>query len=187
MKKFFTLVFAFSFVLYLSNLTSAQGRGGGQGRGPAVTGTSAGQSQSRAPEVNKGADHGKSADHDTAHAAKETKESKDTHKDATFENRIEQNAALKAKVTGMLPAGTDLKTAASGFKNEGQFIAALHVSKNLNIPFADLKAKMTGTSPESLGGAIHTLKPSISESDAKKEAEKAEKEAKATEKVKPIS
>jgi len=186
MKKFITLVCAFSFVLYLSNITSAQGRGGGQGRGPAVTGSSAGQSQSRAPEVNKGADHGKSADHDTTPAAKETKASKDS-KDVNFENRIEQNAALKTKLTGMLPAGTDLKTAASGFKNEGQFIAALHVSKNLIIPFADLKAKMTGTSPESLGAAIHTLKPSISESDAKKEAEKAEKEAKATEKVKPIS
>ena len=185
MKKLITLVFAFSFILYLSNVTSAQGRGGGQGRGPAVTGSSTGQS--RAPEVNKGADHGKSADHDTTHAAKETKDSKDAHKDANFENRIEQNAALKAKVTGMLPAGTDLKTAASGFKNEGQFIAALHVSKNLNIPFADLKAKMTGTNPESLGAAIHTLKPNIPESDAKKEAEKAEKEAKATEKVKPIS
>jgi len=36
----------------------------------------------------------------------------------------------------LLPPGTDLKTAESGFKSHGQFIAALHVSKNLNIPVA---------------------------------------------------
>ena len=51
----------------------------------------------------------------------------------------------------------------------------------------DLKAKMTGANSESLGQAIHDLKPNISEKDADKEADKAEEEAKLTEKVKPIS
>jgi hypothetical protein len=38
-----------------------------------------------------------------------------------------------------------LNQASEGFKNQGQFIAALHVSQNLNIPFKDLKAAMLGT------------------------------------------
>ena len=85
-------------------------------------------------------------------------------------------------------AGMDLKTAAGGFKNQGQFIAALHVSKNLGIPFTDLKSKMTGSNPESLGQAIHDLKPTLSQADAQKEAEKAQKQARTTEKTaKPIS
>lgn len=184
MKKIATFILAFSLVLYLSNVAAyAQGRGGGQGRGSAVSGGS--QRESHAPEVSHGKDHDKDhdkdVDHDKTHATKETK---DTHKETDFEGRIEHNPALNAKVTSMLPAGTNLKTAASGFKNEGQFIAALHVSKNLDIPFSQLKSKMTGSNPESLGKALHDLKPNMSEKDANKEAEKAEKEAKETEKVK---
>ena len=87
----------------------------------------------------------------------------------------------------MLPAGTNLKTAASGFRNQGQFIAALHVSKNLGIPFDQLKAKMTGSDPMSLGQAIHALKPNMSENGVHKEAEKAELEAKADIKTKPAT
>jgi hypothetical protein len=41
-----------------------------------------------------------------------------------------------------------LDRASAGFKNQGQFIAALHVSQNLNIPFSDLKAVMLGTTPK---------------------------------------
>src|SRR5437870_1692851 len=114
MKRFIVILFALSIVLYVSNLaTYAQGRG--SDRGPAVT--------------SHGSDHGKGADHDRSHTTKETKH------DANFEDRIEHNPELKARVSGLLPAGTDLKTAANGFKNQGQFIATLHVSKNLNIPF----------------------------------------------------
>jgi hypothetical protein len=40
-----------------------------------------------------------------------------------------------------------LNQASKGFKNQGQFIAALHVSQNLGIPFADLKTAMTGIRP----------------------------------------
>jgi hypothetical protein len=58
-----------------------------------------------------------------------------------------------------LPSGMTVATAASGFKTEGQFIAALHVSRNLNIPFAQLKAEMTGADHDSLGQAIHDLQP----------------------------
>jgi hypothetical protein len=52
-----------------------------------------------------------------------------------------------------------LATAASGFKNEGQLVDALHVAKNLDIPFIELKDRMTAG--ESLGAAIHALKPDL--------------------------
>jgi hypothetical protein len=38
-------------------------------------------------------------------------------------------------------------------------VAAVHVSHNLGIPFDQLKAKMIGPPKESLGKAIHALKP----------------------------
>jgi len=117
------------------------------------------------------ADHDRDANHGKSHASGE---------DTNFEVRIEQNPALKSKVESMLPAGENLKTAASGFKNGGQFLAALHASKDLGIPFDQLKAKMMGSnSPMSLGQAIHALKPNVTEKDADNEADKAEKEARA--------
>jgi hypothetical protein len=85
-----------------------------------------------------------------------------------------QGKPLGDRIEKMLPAGMTLDTASAGFKNQGQFIAAVHVSKNLGIPFADLKAAMLGTpttatsttntststTPMSLGQAIQRLKPS---------------------------
>ncbi|PYS43529.1 MAG: hypothetical protein DMG14_00700 [Acidobacteria bacterium] len=180
MKRFITFAFTLSFALYLSSVaTYAQVR---NGRGPVVS--SGAERQGHAPDINHGQEHGKDAVHDADHS---TKESKQAHRDAKLENRIEHDPELKARLTSMLPAGMDLKTAASGFKNKGQFIAALHVCKNLDIPFADLKAKMIGPPTESLGDAIHVLKPTLSQPEVKKEAEKAETEAKETEKPKPVS
>ena len=168
MKKIFTLMFGLSLVIFLSSAAFAQGKSGGRGPGGP-------------PEATHGADHSRDADHDKSHAKGEAR---DDHKETNFESRIDRNPALKSKIESMLPAGTNLKTAASGFKNEGQFIAALHVSKNLDIPFAQLKTKMTGSNPMSLGQSIHALKPNMSQKDAEKEADKAEKEAKADEKTK---
>src|SRR5579883_90507 len=93
--------------------------------------------------------------------------------------RIDNNAALESKVQAMLPSGMSISSAAAGFKNEGQFLAALHVSQNLDIPFSALKAKMTGSEDMSLGAAIHALKPSLSKEEAKEDAKKAEREARA--------
>jgi hypothetical protein len=73
--------------------------------------------------------------------------------------KITANPALVARLTPLLPSGTTLANAAAGFKNQGQFIAALHVSHNLNIPFAQLKAEMTGADHASLGRAIQDLRP----------------------------
>lgn len=62
--------------------------------------------------------------------------------------KISTKTQLNSKVTSMLPTGVTLNEASKGFKNQGQFIAALHVSQNLGIPFADLKTAMTGITPK---------------------------------------
>jgi hypothetical protein len=87
--------------------------------------------------------------------------------------RISTHPALAAKVQALLPAGMTLNQASKGFKNQGQFLAALHASKDLHIPFAQLKAEMTGKDHDSLGMAIQELKPGV---DAKVAASTAEQE-----------
>jgi hypothetical protein len=93
---------------------------------------------------------------------------------SSVSTRLASNTKLASKLQSLLPAGTDLQQASQGFKNLGQFVAAVHVSKNLGIPFDQLKAKMVGPPAESLGKAIHDLKPAT---DAKAEAKKAGKQA----------
>jgi hypothetical protein len=87
---------------------------------------------------------------------------------------LERNTKLSSRLDGLLPAGTTAEKACSGFKHLGECVSAIHVSHNLGIPFPDLKAKVTGTNPESLGKSIHDLKPDTS---AKNEAKKAQKQA----------
>jgi len=81
-----------------------------------------------------------------------------------------QGKPLGDRIQQMLPKNMTLDAASAGFKNQGQFIAAVHVSNNLGIPFDQLKAAMLGTSattltndtstnPMSLGQAIHKLRP----------------------------
>jgi hypothetical protein len=88
---------------------------------------------------------------------------------------LQRNTKLSSRLDSLLPAGITAEQACSGFKHLGDCVSAIHVSHNLGIPFPDLKAKMTGTNPESLGKSIHDLKPDIS---AKNEAKKAQKQAK---------
>jgi len=113
----------------------------------------------------------------TAHASTTTTPTTSTTTLNPIAQKISANHGLQPKMARLLPANMTLDQASLGFKNQGQFIAALHVSKNLGIPFADLKTAMTGirpvtgtTSPTSttttsqptmsLGQAIHKLRPS---------------------------
>ncbi len=88
---------------------------------------------------------------------------------------LQQNSKLSEGLAKLLPAGTDLQSASSGFRNLGEFVAAAHVSNNLGIPFAELKTRMmTG---DSLGEAIHALRPNVdSQVEARKARAKAEDE-----------
>jgi len=94
----------------------------------------------------------------------------------TLSQRIAADATLAARLQPLLPAGLTVEAAAQGFRNEGQFCAAVHISKNLGISLADLKAQLMGEAHDNLGQAIHNLK---SEVDARAEAARAESEAKA--------
>ena len=92
-----------------------------------------------------------------------------------------KNPQLEQRLKLLLPAGTNIANASKGFKNWGQFVAAVHVAHNLNIPFASLKAKMTGKTPLSLGQAIQALKTTattpVKPSTLQTEVHKAESEA----------
>lgn len=78
----------------------------------------------------------------------------------TIAANISKNPQVEARVRTMLPSGMTLEQASEGFRNQGQFIATLQASQNLDIPFADLKAQMTGNKALSLGEAIQKLRPS---------------------------
>ena len=67
------------------------------------------------------------------------------------------NPQQRARLESMLPSGMTLEQAADGFRNQGQFIAALQQSRNHDISFGDLKAQMTGDNPISLGEAMRKL------------------------------
>ena len=99
----------------------------------------------------------------------------------TAAQHLAQQPKLAANLKPLLPAGTDLAVAAAGFKNLGQFVAAVHVSNNLQIPFDQLKLRLTGTDPQSLGQAIHELKPTV---NAAAEVKKAEAQAKKDQNIK---
>jgi hypothetical protein len=89
------------------------------------------------------------------------------------QQKLEKNTNLASKLESRLPKGTDLMAAAEGFRNLGQFVSAVNVSNNLDIPFAELKASMVDDKL-SLGQSIKKLRPSA---DAKTEASRAETQA----------
>jgi hypothetical protein len=169
MKKLSIAFFGLVVVLFLTTAPTFAQRGGsaGVGGGHTVGGDQNHSNSSAAGKSDKA-------------PGKEGKD-KDDDKSTSISDKISSDPKLDKKVTSLLPMGTDLKTAASGFKNEGSFIAALHVSKNLNIPWDQLKAKMTGPNAESLGKAIHDLRPDLNPKQVTEEAKKAEKEAKENE------
>jgi hypothetical protein len=75
------------------------------------------------------------------------------------QQKLQRNTNLASKLQSRLPAGTDLNTAAAGFRNLGQFVAAVNVSNNLGIPFTELKTRMVDQGM-SLGQAIQDARPS---------------------------
>jgi hypothetical protein len=87
-----------------------------------------------------------------------------------------QNPKLSNQLQTMLPEGTNVQDAASGFNNLGEFVAAVHISQNLNIPFDQFKQKVTNG--DSLGKALQELNPSLNHKEVKSEVKKAKKQAK---------
>jgi hypothetical protein len=94
----------------------------------------------------------------------------------TASEMLAQNAKLSEKLQPLLPADQKIRDAVSGFKDLGEFVAAVHVAHNLNIPFDQLKGKMT--SGDSLGKALQTLNPNLSHKQVKSEVKKGKQQAK---------
>lgn len=86
-------------------------------------------------------------------------------------------AALAARLRPLLPAGTRLDAASSGFREQRDFLAAVHAAYNLNIPYCDMKAQMTARAHPSLTQAIHALRPAMSMETVKLSVKRAEIEA----------
>ena len=162
MKRTILIVTMTAVILYISALTvlAQHGHGGGVGAGPGVS-SSHGRMNNPASDKSMKPEAGKNADHMGGHQ--------------TTSERLAHNTQLSSKLQSLLPTGTNLQQASSGFKNLGQFVAAVHVSHNLGIPFDQLKAKMTGSPHISLGKAIGGLSP---QANAKAEVKKAERQAK---------
>jgi len=149
------------FMLIASIAAFGQGRGSGR---PAGAGMGGGMGHSTMGS-------NASANHDASQMKQHTgsemgKQSPDTI--------LTRNTKLNSNLEKLLPQGTTAQQACSGFKNLGQCVAAIHVSNNLGIPFADLKAKVTGDGAEKLGKAIQDLKPAA---NAKAEEKKAKQQA----------
>jgi hypothetical protein len=181
MKNLLTLLVSVSVVAFMSGASASAQKGPGGGAGPSISqghggghGADSHGADSHGPKTGtdvKGGDRG-------SHADWEKK----------FDSRMQNDPAFAKKINSLLPTGMDAKTAEMGFENRGQFIAALHVSRNLGIPFDQLKAKMTGitvgangqttqSKPESLGKAIHDLKPTLTADQVKDAVKKADQEA----------
>jgi hypothetical protein len=169
MKNLLTLLVSVSLIVFLS-CASASAQGRAPGSGPSVG-------------------HGRDRDHDEPKTRSGIKGDHDSHTDwiTKFNARLQKDPALASKIKTLLN-GEDLKTAEMGFKDRGQFLAALNVSKNLNIPFDQLKAKVTGitvlangqttnSTPMALGKAIQELKPTLTHDQVNNAVKKAEKQA----------
>lgn len=163
-RSMLIVILGFSLTVW-SPLYAQHGHGGGAGLGngvgPGGAGPSDAAGRGHANDVEKGSP--------SDHSGSSIMESKNPGA------VLDRNTQLSTKLEGLLGlsgpnALSTLKADASGFKNFGQFVAAVHVSHNLGIPFAELQAKMTGSNAVSLGKAIQELKP---DADAKNEAKKA--------------
>ena len=156
--------------------------GGGVGRvaGP-VTGAAAGAVNSTASQSAGKSGNGASvntnvgaANRDNGNAGVNSGHGLGASADVSL--RVSQNAGLSAQLQPLLPAGNTLAGAADGFRNQGQFISALHVAHNLNIPFDQLKAKLTGDNPVSLGKAIQGLRPAMDDKAIKNNTKLADRQ-----------
>jgi len=127
------------------------------------------------PSGSMGSAHSSSA---SSHGNSANAKAGSNNSSSSISEKLTDNTKLAGKLESLLGPNTTLQMLqadAQGFKNLGQFVAAVHVSHNLGIPFDQLKAKMIGPPKESLGKAIEQLKPAAS---SKAETKKANDQAK---------
>jgi hypothetical protein len=88
------------------------------------------------------------------------------------------SASPSTRLAALVPSGMSAQEACAGFRTVEECAATLHASQNLNIPFEDLKSRVTGGTR--LAAAIHQLKP---DANVKAEVRKAEEQARSDTRV----
>jgi hypothetical protein len=173
MKRPILLSAAFAVSICLSGLplmsqgrSGGMGPSGGMGQGPGMGPAQAGQNDPTARRPTMGEP-----------GMDRTNTNQTMPRMKTPDQLLSQNTKLSSKVQTLLPDGTKVQDAASGFKDLGEFVAAVHISKNLNIPFDQYKDKVTGG--DSLGKALKALNPSLTHKQIKSEVKKGKEQAKA--------
>ncbi len=172
MKSVHIFVLALAVALYAAPAIAQHGHPGGMGGG-----TSSGMGNSASMGHSSTSGHNGNSSPNPGSAA------------GTAMNQVlTNNTQLAGKIQKL--TGMTAQDACGGFKNLGQCVAAAHVSKNLGVNFACLKADMTGVAAPtgtscgtssntssksmSLGKAIQSLSPTV---NSKSEAKKANKQA----------
>ena len=89
------------------------------------------------------------------------------------QKELQRNLVLADGLRNRLPAGTDLNAAAGGFRRLELFVATVHASNNMDIPFSELKRRIVNDGM-TLGQAIQDVRP---RSRYWAEAQRAEDEA----------
>lgn len=112
-----------------------------------------------------------------AEAAKKKKPPKDPSPVPKFAETLAGNPALAARLQALLPKDITLEAATRGFRSEHLFLSTLHASHNLNIPFDQLKADITGNEHDSVGEAIRNFRPALDLKAIEDEARVAEQQA----------
>ena len=175
----------------------AQGRGKGQAKRPTTAGAKQGGGKVDRPATPKATGTTKTTTKASPTTGTEARVKGNPHKTTTPTGTVTadtpttthvKNPRLEARLQPMLPAGMTVQDASQGFKNWGQFVAAVHVSNNLGLDFNAVKAAMTGipagspvgtaptTTPMSLGQAIQSVKGTMTTDPAtiRTEVKKAE-------------
>jgi hypothetical protein len=75
-----------------------------------------------------------------------------------IQKELQRNLVLADGVRARLPHGTELTAAAAGFRRLELFVATVHASNNLDIPFFELKRRIVNDGM-TLGQAIQDIRP----------------------------
>ena len=129
-------------------------------KGPATKGKSADAKAGTLVKGNTG-DHGKSGDH-AKNTATTTTDTTTVTEDSEAKGRgqlplgekIALNETLKARLDALLVGGTlTYDQATTGWKNQGQLVAAMNAAKNNNLSFASIYTEMV-TNGKNLPDAV---------------------------------
>ena len=74
------------------------------------------------------------------------------------QKELQRNLVLADGLRGRLPRGADLNAAAGGFRRLELFVATVHASNNLDIPFPELKRRIVNDGM-TLGQALQDIRP----------------------------